>query len=64
MTATGLLTVPETAQALRCSRRHVYTLIAAGDLRPVDIGRGRSKTRIRPDDLATYIDKHTRRVPA
>lgn len=57
-----LLTIPETADQLRCSTRHVYDLIAAGLLRPVDIGRGRSKTRVRSDDLDAYINRQTRRV--
>jgi len=42
---------------------HVYRLIAAGELRAVDIatpGAGRSKTRVRSDDLADYIDRKTR----
>jgi hypothetical protein len=42
---------------------HVYRLIAAGELRAVDIatpGAGRTKTRIRGDDLADYIDRKTR----
>lgn len=52
-----------------CSLMHVYRLIAAGQLRAVDIatpGAGRSKTRIRSDDLADYIDRNTRspRKPA
>jgi excisionase family DNA binding protein len=60
MTQPQLLTIPEAAAALRCSKRHVYDLVARGELRPVDIGNGRSKTRIRPDDLAAYVDRHTR----
>jgi AAA domain len=39
---------------------HIYRLIAAGELRAVDIatpGAGRTKTRIRGDDLANYIDR-------
>jgi excisionase family DNA binding protein len=57
-----LLTIPETAAALSCSRRHVYELIARGEFRPVDIGRGRSKTRVRSDDLQEYIERRTRTV--
>ena len=64
MTAPSLLTIPMAAAALSCSRRHVYTLIAGGELRPVDIGHGRSKTRIRPDDLQAYIERQTRDVTA
>jgi excisionase family DNA binding protein len=60
-TCTELLSIPETAKALRCHRDHVYTLIAAGELRAVDIAAGRRpKTRVRSDDLADYIDRHTR----
>ena len=64
-----LHSVIETAGLLGgCSDMHVYRLIAAGELRAVDIatpGAGRSKTRIRSDDLADYIDRNTRsRAPA
>ena len=48
---------------LGCSEMHVYRLIAAGELPVVDIatpGAGRSKTRIRSDDLANYIERQTR----
>ena len=58
-----LHTVPGAAGLLRCSDMHVYRLIAAGELTAVDIatpGAGRSKTRIRSDDLADYIDRKTR----
>jgi len=61
-----LYTVLETAGFLGCSDQHVYRLIAAGELRTVDIatptGRraGRPKIRIRSDDLAAYIDRRTR----
>ena len=58
-----LLTVPGAAEFLGCSEMHVYRLIAAGELRAVDIatpGAGGSKTRIRSDDLADYIDRKTR----
>jgi excisionase family DNA binding protein len=46
-----------------CSKMHVYRLITAGELRAVDIanpGAGRSKTRVRSDDLADYIERKTR----
>ena len=61
--ASSLYTIPEAAERLRCSEMHVYRLIAAGALRAVDIavpGARRSKTRIRDDDLAAYIDGKTR----
>ena len=59
-----LHSVTETAtEFLDCSEMHVYRLIAAGELTAVDIatpGAGRSKTRIRSDDLADYIDRKSR----
>jgi len=55
-----LFTVPEAASWLRVSRSTVYRLIADGELRAVNIGLGRqSKTRVRVDDLASYIDHKT-----
>lgn len=59
----ALLTIPATAGRLGSSDMHVYRLIAAGELRAVDIsqpGARRSKTRIRSDDLDEYIDRQTR----
>lgn len=58
-----LHTIPGAAAQLGCSEMHVYRLIAAGELRAVDIatpGAGRSKTRVRSDDLADYIERQTR----
>jgi excisionase family DNA binding protein len=58
----ALNTIKDTAGHLGCSEMHVYRLIAAGELRAVDIatpGAGRTKTRIRRDDLADYIDRKT-----
>jgi hypothetical protein len=43
---------------------HVYRLVSAGLIRAVDIaspGAGRSKTRIRSDDLTDYIERQSRR---
>lgn len=57
-----LHTVPGAAKLLECSEMHVYRLIAAGELTAVDIatpGAGRTKTRIRSDDLADYIERNT-----
>jgi excisionase family DNA binding protein len=60
--------IPEAAELLGgCSKMHVYRLIAAGLLRAVDIaapGSSRSKTRIRSDDLAAYIEAQTRTITA
>jgi excisionase family DNA binding protein len=55
-------TVQEIAEYLGCSDMHVYRLIAAGELRTVDIGgpdAKRPKIRIRSDDLADYINRKT-----
>lgn len=66
MAAPALLTIPQAKDRLGCSEMHVYRLIASGDLRAVDIARSgskRSKTRVREDDLAAYINAHTRVAP-
>jgi excisionase family DNA binding protein len=58
-----LLTVRGAAEFLGCSEMHIYRLVAAGQLRAVDIssaGAQRTKTRIRSDDLAAYIERRTR----
>ncbi len=58
-----LYSVTEAAERMGCSDMHVYRLIAAGELTTLDIatpGAGRSKTRVRSDDLAAYIDRKTR----
>jgi excisionase family DNA binding protein len=55
--------VTEAAKRMGCSDMHVYRLIAAGELPTLDIatpGAGRSKSRIRSDDLADYIERKTR----
>jgi excisionase family DNA binding protein len=56
----------EVAKRLGCSEPHIYRLVEAGALRAVDIsqpGSRRSKTRIRSDDLAAYIEERTRLIP-
>jgi excisionase family DNA binding protein len=60
-----LLSMQAVAERLSCSRTHVYDLIAAGHLRPVEISANgkRPKTRVREDDLEQYIEKQTRSVP-
>lgn len=58
-----LYTMPQAAEQLGCSQNHVRNLIAKGQLRAVDIakkGASRPKTRVRHDDLADYVDRHTR----
>lgn len=60
---TQLLTIPQAAERLACSENHAYRLVASGELRAVDIaprGSKRSKTRIREDDIAAYVNKKTR----
>jgi excisionase family DNA binding protein len=60
-----LFSVPAAAARLECSEMHVYRLVSTGELRAVDISRkgaGKSKTRIRSDDLDAYIEARTRRA--
>jgi len=58
-----LLTIPEVAAQLGCSRNHVYQLIGTGELVVVDIslpGSLNTKTRVRTDDLERYVANLTR----
>lgn len=58
-TDTRLLSIEEAAERLSCSKPHVYRLIRASALRAVDISEPsskRSKTRVRSDDLQSYIE--------
>lgn len=58
-----LLTIPEAAALLACSKTHVYDLIADGALPAVDISRPgakRSKTRVTAAALESYVGRHTR----
>lgn len=64
MNAPRLFSIPETAERLGCSVRHVYELISDGRLRSVDIGRNQPKSRVREDDLAAWIEKNTSKHPA
>jgi excisionase family DNA binding protein len=61
-----LLTIPQTSARLNASDNHVYRLISAGELRAVDIAQpgSPSKTRVRSDDLAAYIEQKTRQAAA
>lgn len=56
-----LLTVPEVAELLHCSRRSVERLIASGRIRPTKVG---SLTRVTEKELAAYIAHHTGRRAA
>ncbi len=58
-----LLPIPAAAERLGCSQMHIYRLVSSGELRAVDVsqrGSRKSKTRIRSDDLDTYIESRTR----
>lgn len=56
--------IPETAEKLRCSERHVHNLIAAGKLKRADIAIGpRSKTRISDVEIDRFITAATRSTP-
>jgi excisionase family DNA binding protein len=48
-----LLTIPECAAALRVSRSFLYELIAAGEFRPVRLGR---LVRLDANDIAAFIE--------
>lgn len=53
-----MLTVPQVAAVLDCERRHVYRLLATGDLHPVDVvGWRRSKTRIRDSEVQSFLGR-------
>lgn len=53
-----VLKIPQVAEILGCSTRHVYRLIESDALPAVDIsppGSQRSRTRIRFTDLEAYL---------
>lgn len=61
--APAVLTIPEAAARLRCSRGHVYNLIAAGDLDVVDIaptGSTQSKTRVIEASVSAFLESRIR----
>lgn len=63
----ALFTPREAGERLRCSENHIYRLIARGVLRAVDIaqpGSRKPKTRVRSDDLESFIDACTRTANA
>lgn len=63
---TQLLTIPQAAEQLACSRGHVYRLISTGALVSVEIKATgtRPKTRVRADDVEAFIAEHTTAVSA
>jgi excisionase family DNA binding protein len=48
-----LLTIPESAAALRVSRSYLYEMIAAGEFRPVRLGR---LVRLDARDVQEWIE--------
>lgn len=58
--AGSLLTAQQVARKLALSLRSVRRLIDAGNLRVVRIARS---VRIRPEDLADFVNKHTVNKP-
>ena len=62
MTAPRLLTLDDVADRIGVSRTTVKRLVAAGELRVVDISAtagGRRRVRIREDELTRWINKRT-----
>lgn len=56
---TQLLTIPEVAAKLGTSKPYVYGLISRGEIASVNIGHGKSKTRISEHALAEWITRRT-----
>jgi excisionase family DNA binding protein len=51
----NLITVPEAAKRLACSRSHVYDLVAAGKLRRYNVSLKGTKLRLSDEDVDRYI---------
>lgn len=58
-TTTALLTVPEAAERLRCSREHVFTLLRQGRLSRIKYGH---RTFVDEADLDRLIEQSRERV--
>lgn len=52
----------ELAKLWGCSPQHIYTLIAAGELRTSDIGVKSAKTRIPESAVAEFMARRTVRA--
>lgn len=50
-----LISVPEAAARIGCSRGHIYNLLAAGRLKRHDIALKGTKTRLSDEDVDRYI---------
>jgi hypothetical protein len=62
-TVPELLTIPETAAALKVCEGTVYNLVAAGDLQTTDVapsGARATKTRVLADSVTALITSRTR----
>lgn len=57
--AEELYPVSELATRWRCSIDHIYDLIAKGELRTVQLGIGRAKTRIPASAAAEFIERRS-----
>jgi excisionase family DNA binding protein len=55
-----LLHVTQVATLLRCSRRHVYTLIAAGRIRAVKVSA--RTTRVAASEVERFVSENTRTI--
>lgn len=61
MSVEALLPVSELAALWRCSKDHIYDLIADGQLTAVNLATGRAKTRIPESSAAAYIKRNSRK---
>lgn len=54
-----LLSLAQVGEELGVSRVTVWRLVKAGDLAVVDVGRGRPRFRVQPEDLERFIHNRT-----
>lgn len=57
LTFPPILTIPDAAASVRCSRRFLQYKIASGELPSIRLGR--RCVRIRGRDLAAFLEKHS-----
>ena len=58
--AEELIPVAELAEKWRCSKTYIYELISRGQLRSINLGKGRAKTRIPESAVADFVKANTR----
>lgn len=58
-----LISVPEAARLIGCSRGHIYNLIAERRLKRYDIAIKGSKIRLSDEDVERYIRAAERPLP-